>query len=189
MNSHEHIVFCFGRMNPPTLGHAQVFKTMANISSTYKIFVSQTQDKKDNPLSYEDKIYFIKLLHPEYADAVVVDRELNTVLKVASYLYDAGFKTATFVAGSDRVESLGNLLKKYNGLLGYPHGYYAFDSLDIVSSGQREDDGIGLSGVSGTKARRAAVLNNFNEFTEAIGSDKYSKELFNKVRLICCSMS
>ena len=25
----KHVTFCFGRMNPPTIGHAEVFKTMA----------------------------------------------------------------------------------------------------------------------------------------------------------------
>ena len=41
----KHVTFCFGRMNPPTIGHEQVFKTMADVGGDYKIFVSQTQDK------------------------------------------------------------------------------------------------------------------------------------------------
>ncbi len=126
----KHITFCFGRMNPPTIGHEQVFKTMADQGGDYKIFVSQTQDKKENPLDYATKTKFIKLIHPTYADNLVVDSSLNTVMKVASYLYDQGYRDATFVAGSDRLPSMSKILEQYNGVEGKGHGYYKFDIQD-----------------------------------------------------------
>ena len=46
----KHVTFCFGRMNPPTIGHKQVFDTMQSQGGEMKIFVSQSQDKKKNPL-------------------------------------------------------------------------------------------------------------------------------------------
>ena len=152
----KHITFCFGRMNPPTIGHAQVFKTMASVGGEYQIFLSQTQDKKENPLSYEDKIRFIKDLHPQYAGHIVSNRELNTVVKVASYLYDKGYRHATFVAGSDRLDSFKKLLKEYNGIEGKAHGYYKFELLDFVSSGERDPDSPGVSGISVRKQQEQA---------------------------------
>ena len=178
----KHITFCFGRMNPPTIGHAEVFKTMAAQGGDFDIFVSQSQDKKENPLSYEEKINFIKKIHPQYADHIVENRELNTVVKVASYLYEQGYRNATFVAGSDRLESFKKLLSQYNGVEGKAHGYYKFDVLDFVSSGERDPDSEGISGVSASKARAAAANNDFETFKEATGAGEVAKEMFAAVR-------
>lgn len=178
----KHITFCFGRMNPPTIGHAQVFKTMAAQGGDFQIFVSQSQDKKENPLSYEEKINFIKAIHPQYASHVVANRELNTVVKVASYLYEQGYRNATFVAGSDRLDSFKKLLSQYNGVEGKAHGFYKFEVLDFVSAGERDPDSEGVSGVSASKARAAAANNNFEAFKEATGAGEIAQEMFNAVR-------
>ena len=178
----KHITFCFGRMNPPTIGHAEVFKTMAQQGGDYKIFVTQTHDSKDNPLDYPTKIKFIKAIHPEYAEHVVDNPELNTIGKVASFLYDQGYRNVTFVAGSDRLSQFEKVLKPYNGVEGKAHGYYNFDTIDFVSSGQRDPDGGGVTGVSATNARAAAANNNLEEFKEATGAGQYTKPLFNAVR-------
>lgn len=178
----KHVTFCFGRMNPPTIGHAEVFKTMAAQGGEYEIFVSQSQDRKDNPLSYEEKIKFIKAIHPQYADHVVENRELNTVVKVASYLYEQGYRNATFVAGSDRLDSFKKLLSQYNGVEGKAHGYYKFDLLDFVSAGARDPDSEGVSGVSASKARAAAATNDFESFEIATGAGEVAREMFAAVR-------
>ena len=52
----RHITFVFGRMNPPTIGHKQLLDTAKSVGGEYKIFLSQTQDPKKNPLDYGTKI-------------------------------------------------------------------------------------------------------------------------------------
>lgn len=178
----KHVAFCFGRMNPPTIGHAEVFKTLASVGGDYFIFVSQSQDKKENPLSYSDKINFIKKIHPQYANHIVENTELNTVVKVASYLYEQGYKHATFVAGSDRLEQFKKLLTQYNGVEGKAHGFYDFELLDFKSSGDRDPDSPGVSGVSASQARSAAANNDLQGFTEATGAGAVAKEMFDAVR-------
>ncbi len=178
----KHVSFCFGRMNPPTIGHAEVFKTLASIGGDYFIFVSQSQDKKENPLSYSDKINFIKAIHPQYADKVIENTDLNTVVKVASYLFDQGYKHATFVAGRDRLDQFKKLLTQYNGVEGKAHGFYDFELLDFKSSGDRDPDSPGVSGVSASKARSAAANNDFEGFQEATGAGEVAKQMFDAVR-------
>ena len=178
----KHVTFCFGRMNPPTIGHKQVLDTMKSQGGDMKIFVSQSQDAKKNPLDYGTKIKFIREMFPEYSANVVDDPGLNTVVKVASYLYDQGYNAATFVAGSDRLEDMAKLLKQYNGVEGKAHGYYKFDSLEFVSSGEREDGAEGVAGVSASGAREAAANNNFEKFQSATGAGKLAKPLFVAVR-------
>ena len=180
--SSKHVTFCFGRMNPPTVGHKQVLDTMKSQGGNMRIFVSQTQDKKKNPLDYATKIKFIKEMFPEYAGDVVDNSGLNTIGKVASYLHEQGYNSATFVAGSDRLEDMKNLLTQYNGVEGKAHGYYKFEVLDFVSSGEREDGAEGVAGVSASGARLAAANNDFEGFKEATGAGELSQKLYAAVR-------
>jgi len=181
-SSSKHIAFCFGRMNPPTIGHEQVLSTVARVGGDHKIFLSQTQDKKKNPLDYATKIKFLKLMFPKYAGAVVEDTNLNTIGKVCSYLYDQGYRHVTLVAGSDRLESMLALIKDYNGVEGKAHGFYEFETIDGKSSGERDPDGEGVAGVSASNARAAAANGNLEDFTSATGAGAHAKALFNAVR-------
>ena len=178
----KHVTFCFGRMNPPTVGHKQVFDTMSSQGGDMKIFVSQSQDKKKNPLDYGTKIKFIKAMFPEYAKNVVDNAALNTIGKVASYLHEQGYNAVTFVAGSDRMDSMKSLLDQYNGVEGKAHGFYKFDVIDFASSGDREDGAEGVAGVSASGARSAAANNDFKAFQEATGAGELAKPLFAAVR-------
>ena len=178
----KHVTFCFGRMNPPTIGHKQVFDTMKSQGGEMKIFVSQSQDKKKNPLDYATKIKFIKAMFPQYAKDVVENAGLNTIGKVASYLHEQGYNAVTFVAGSDRLEDMKNLLTQYNGVEGKAHGFYKFDVIDFASSGDREDGAEGVAGVSASGARSAAANNDFEAFQEATGAGELAKPLFAAVR-------
>ena len=178
----KHVTFCFGRMNPPTIGHKQVLDTMKKQGGDMRIFVSQTQDKKKNPLDYATKIKFIKEMFPEYAGDVVDNAGINTIGKVASYLHEQGYNSATFVAGSDRLEDMKSLLTQYNGVEGKAHGFYDFEVLDFVSSGEREDGAEGVAGVSASGARAAAANNDFEGFKEATGAGELAKPLFAAVR-------
>ena len=47
------VYFTFGRMNPPTIGHGKLLDKLASKAgrNPYKIFLSQSQDSKKNPLS------------------------------------------------------------------------------------------------------------------------------------------
>ena len=178
----KHVTFCFGRMNPPTIGHKQVLDTMKSQGGDMMVVVSQSQDAKKNPLDYSTKIKFIKEMFPEYAANVVDNPGLNTVVKVASYLFEQGYNAATFVAGSDRLEDMKKLLEQYNGIEGKAHGFYKFEVLDFVSSGDREDGAEGVAGVSASGAREAAANNNFEKFKEATGAGELAEPLFKAVR-------
>lgn len=178
----RHVTFVFGRMNPPTIGHKQLLDTAKSVGGDYKIFLSQTQDAKKNPLDYATKINFVKKMFPEHAAHIVDDAGLNTVVAVASHLYDLGYRDATFVAGSDRIDAMSSLLKQYNGVEGKAHGFYKFDVLDFKSSGEREDGAEGVAGISASGARAAAANNDFEAFKEATGAGQYADELYKAVR-------
>jgi len=179
----QHAAFCFGRMNPPTVGHGQLIDTVAQAAAggDYFIFTSQTQDSKKNPLDYATKIKFIKAMFPQQASHVVYDPSLKTIMQVAAWLYNKGYRKVTFVAGSDRIEGFTELLNKYNGVEG-PVGMYKFDSIDFVSSGERDPDADGIAGVSASAAREAAKAGNLAAFAQATGAGELAEPLYLAVR-------
>jgi hypothetical protein len=180
--ANNHVTFVFGRMNPPTIGHKQLLDTAKSVGGDYRIFLSQTQDPKKNPLDYQTKINFVKEMFPEHADNVVDDGGLNTVVKVADWLYNNGYKNATFVAGSDRLEAMKQLLTTYNGVEGKAHGFYKFEVLNFKSSGDREDGAEGVAGVSASNARAAAANGDFEAFKESTGAGELAQSLYDAVR-------
>lgn len=190
MNLHDlyeksnHAAFCFGRLNPPTLGHKQLLDTVARAGQgNYYIFLSQTQKLPDNPLSYEEKVKFVRAMFPEHSKHVITGPGLNTIMRVASWVYNQGVRSVSFVAGSDRLEDFKALLDKYNGY-GEPgqEGYYNFDSIQYVSSGERDPDAEGVVGYSASKARAAVAANDFNTFKEVTGAGKLAQQLYDAVK-------
>jgi hypothetical protein len=179
----RHAAFAFGRMNPPTLGHKQLADTVAKSagSGDYFIFTSQTQDSKKNPLDYATKVRFLRALMPVHAGHIVYDPSLKTIIQIAHWLYAKGYRSVTFVAGSDRLDNFKELLEKYNGVEG-PNGFYKFDTINFASSGDRDPDGDGLAGISATAAREAAKTGNLEQFARATGAGELAKPLYLAVR-------
>ena len=181
----KHVTFCFGRFNPPTLGHAEVFKTMKEQGGDMMIFTTLSQDSKKNPLDYATKIDFIRKIHPQYAKDVIEDSNLNTIAKVAKYLNEQGYNHATFVGGDDR-KVLFDQLVAYNGKTEGKKGpiadSYKFETLDFKSSGAREDGAEGIEGISGTLARQDAIDGDLEKFAEHTGAGKYAEKLYDAVR-------
>ena len=182
----KEVYFTFGRMNPPTIGHGKVMDTIAKKSggSDYKIFVSQSQNPKKDPLSYSDKIKHLRKMFPKHARSVMVDKGVRNVFDVASKLYDSGYKNVTMVVGADRIREFSTLLNKYNGVKAR-HGFYNFEKINIVSAGERDPDSEGVEGMSASKQRANASANDYQAFVKGVPSkmsDRDARKLFNDVR-------
>ena len=180
------VYFTFGRMNPPTVGHGKVMDSLAVKSgkSDYKVFVSQSQDAKKNPLSYTDKIKHTRKMFPKHARNIVVDKSVKTAINAMVVLYDQGYRAVTMVVGEDRITEFEVLLNKYNGQKAR-HGFYNFKSIKIVSAGKRDPDAAGVEGMSASKQRENASKNDFVSFSQGVPksmSDKETRKLFNDVR-------
>lgn len=179
------VFFTFGRMNPPTIGHGKVIDTIVKKSkgSDYKIFLSQSQGAKD-PLSYSDKVKHMRKMFPKHGRNIIVDKKVKNVFDVASKLYDMGYKKVTMVVGEDRLREFDVLLNKYNGKKA-KHGFYNFESINIVSAGQRDPDAEGVEGMSASKQRANAKENDYQSFSQGVPSsmsDRDTRKLFNDVR-------
>ena len=180
------VFFTFGRMNPPTIGHGKVMDALAKKSgkADYKVFVSQSQDAKKNPLSYSDKIKHTRKMFPKHARNIMVDKSVKTAINAMVALYDQGYKSVTMVVGDDRITEFEVLLKKYNGQKAR-HGFYNFKNINIVSAGKRDPDATGVEGMSASKQRENASKNDFVAFSQGVPksmSNPDTRKLFNDVR-------
>jgi hypothetical protein len=183
------VVFAFGRFNPPTVGHAKLFIAVEKEGKKAKdhfVFGSHSFDTKKNPLNPKLKQKVLAKAFPRN-NVKISSKQTPTALHIASMLFAKGsYKELVMVAGSDRVQEFQTLLDKYNGKEGR-HGLYNFDTIKVVSSGERDADASDASGASGTKMREYAAKNdyeNFAKYSPQSLSDKDVKTIFNAVRKV-----
>ena len=180
------VYFTFGRMNPPTIGHGKVMDTLATKSgkADYKVYVSQSQNAKKDPLTYNQKVKHIRKMFPKHARNVMMDKKIKNVFDVAASLYDQGYRNVNMVVGADRIMEFKTLLNKYNNVKAR-HGFYNFKRINIVSAGARDPDAEGVEGMSASKQRANASANDFVSFSQGVPrtmSNKDARSLFNDVR-------
>ena len=180
------VYFTFGRMNPPTIGHGKLLDKLASKAgkNPYRVYLSQSSDAKKNPLAYSDKVKFVRKMFPKHARSVMLNKGVKTAIDAAVALYNEGFTKVVMIVGDDRLRDFDILLNKYNGQKAR-HGFYNFESIKVVSAGQRDPDAEGAEGASATKQRGAASDNDFTTFAQGLPkqmSNKDSKALFNAVR-------
>ena len=181
----KEVYFTFGRMNPPTIGHGKVLDTIAQKAkgADWKVYVSQSTGAKD-PLSYSDKVKHLRKMFPKHGRNIMVDKGVKSVFDIAAKLYDQGYKKITMVVGEDRLREFDVLLNKYNGKKAR-HGFYNFESINVVSAGRRDPDAEGVEGMSASKQRANAKENDYQSFTQGVPkgmSDRDTRRLFNDVR-------
>lgn len=175
-------VFTYGRMNPPTQGHAKVIqKTIdhaTKVRGTPHIFISHSHDSKKNPLAPEHKLAAVQAAYKDVTVAVST-KETAGPIQIAKHLHQQGHQHLVMVAGSDRVDEYHKLLHKYN------NKEYSFKSIKVVSAGQRDPDAEGAEGISGTKMREYAAAGKKEEFKSNLMaglSDSHRESIYNETR-------
>ena len=154
-------VISFGRMNPVTIGHEKLVNKVTSEASKRKadplIFLSHSQDKKKNPLTYDDKIKYAT----KAFGSVIKKSNAKTIIQIAQSL-EGKYKDIVMVVGSDRVKEFDSLLNKYNGK------DYNFNSITVISAGDRDPDADDVSGMSASKMRELASNNKTSEFSKGL---------------------
>lgn len=180
------LVITFGRFNPPTVGHGKLFKKVASVAkgNDYRIHASQSSDPKKNPLSYTDKVKFLRKMFPDHGRSFILDTSIKNIFNAASKAHEDGYNKLIVVVGSDRVNEFKQTLGKYNGVEGR-HGFYDFEyGIEVKSAGARDPDSDdAVEAMSASKMRAAAADNDLKTFT--LGMPKNFRgvaDLMNAVR-------
>ena len=175
------VAFSFGRFNPPTIGHEKLMDNTRRANRNYRIYASQSQDPKKNPLKFRNKVAIMKSMFPAHARKISSDK-MTTAIDAMVQLYKEKHTDVVMVVGSDRVAEFDKLLKAYNGKRAR-HGYYKFKSIRVVSAGERDPDAEGVSGMSASKMRKAAQDNDYKSFQKGLPPKfKQGKLLFKTLQ-------
>lgn len=172
-------VFAFGRMNPPTEGHAKLIKAVMVYAKKERgipmVFPSKTEDKKKNPLSFKTKV---KVLKDVFGSIINTDRTIKTPFEVVEKLNDQNYSKVVLVVGQDRV-------KEFQKRMG---DYVASDlenikEFKVVSAGDRDPDAEGVTGMSGSKMREFVVKDQFSKFKTGLMTKnvKLAKAVFKEI--------
>ena len=180
LDNSKKLIFAFGRFNPPTSGHGKLMREVISQArknnANHIVYASASQDKRKNPLDVNTKVKFMKKMFPrnKIQAAGGTQRTFMEILK----FYDKMYGEIIMVAGSDRINEFQKLADKYNGK------EYNYKSIKVASSGERDPDAEGVSGMSASKMREMAKNDDYRNFKRGVVnlSDSETKALFAAVK-------
>ena len=176
------LTMAFGRFNPPHAGHGQLMDIAAGSfrdseeGSDYMIVPSKSAGDEKNPLDFATKVEAMKGMFPHHSTHISEDENFRTIIDVLKHAHNEVYANVRIIAGCKRVKQFEKLSQDYNGAL------YDFGNLETISSGDRDEDGDGIEGMSASRAREAALNGDYDTFTSQLPDEYDGTELFNKVR-------
>lgn len=182
------VVFMFGRFNPPTSGHERMVQRAVQVARRagireVRLYPSFTQDPKKNPLPHKDKIKWLRKFFGRGV-SVIDDSDARTPFAAARKLSDQGYKKVIMVAGGDRIKEFQSQISKYIKHPD-PEKSFEFDEFQVLSGGERDPDADNAAGMSASKMREFARLNDLASFAKGLPSNATRTDtsmLFTKLR-------
>ena len=181
----KRIYITYGRFQPCTWGHENSFNKIKSDADKdgcdYRIFLSHTNDKNENPLDQITKLDLMKKLVPTHADKLVAinpsspqmcvaycmkKHRANEKIKGIASIPEA-YDECVYMVGSDRLNAM-QYLHNYNGA--NPKATvidFSMKHFEVLSTGQRDADGKTFS-ISGTKMRNWAIAGDAKEFKKGL---------------------
>jgi hypothetical protein len=180
-------VFAFGRFNPPTIGHEKLINKVQQVAAKVNgkgfVFLSHTGGTAKDPIDFTTKLSYLRQHFQSDPKLSFGDIRANTIIKVMKVLEQEGRTKVIMVAGDDRVMEFQKLLNQYNGKPTKAGDVeYTFDSIQVVSAGQRDPDASDITGVSASKARELAMKGQEHEFSKIVMGGDNGKVLYNKIQ-------
>ena len=180
LSSSKKLTFAFGRFNPPTTGHAKLMREVITQArknnANHVVYASASQDSRKNPLDVNTKVRFMKKMFPQNK-ILAAGGDQRTFMEILKF-YDKMYGDIIMVAGSDRIREFQALADKYNGR------DYNYKSIKVVSSGERDPDAEGVTGMSASKMREMAKNDDYRNFRRGVVglNDSDTRKLYDAVR-------
>lgn len=183
------LVICFGRFNPPTTGHESLLqfalKTAQQHHADLRVFPSQSQDPKKNPLPFAEKVKFLRTLFPHIAfnDNTSIRTPIDALMAAAHEKYT----DAILVVGSDRVDEFMRF-QKYVMPASSPYfrkdAHIPLNSYQVIPVPVRRGGASGVAGMSASKQRAFAVAGDYEAFKQGVPgqNDRVARAMYTAVR-------
>lgn len=204
--SDKRAVVIIGRFQPPTVGHYKLInaaKKFVRENPELLLFTKpvvvivngavSSQNKFENPLSVEDRIYFMqnsgKANGVEFLSANNAFNAFNAVRK-------AGYEPIVIGGGSDRVDGYLEMLDtKFTDKNGKKQVHYKLEipERNELPATEQSLEGlkgrkVGISELSGSLARKAVELGYFDEFVKIVGLENNIPAAKKMYKMIKTSM-
>ena len=167
----------YGRMNPFTKGHEAAINEIKKLGLKPVIVVTHSQNAEKNPLTVNEKINVIrkslKNTSVEVFATSLNEPKLHTIL---DKLKKRGNTNIRVFLGANRIKGIGKYVEG--------SGYTA-----VQFGGARSSTGNSLAGVSGTRARTAAVAGNTATFNKMMSNQLSPKTKNLLMKLIKSRMN
>ena len=158
----KRVVFCWGRMNPPHIGHEKMieFTKERALYDDWWVMVTHSEGGKKNPLPYDRKIYYLKKMFPDYAKNIYEGPASQTIIKVMQYL-QPDYDHVVGIVGDDQFAWLSRFLPERNGTTDY-----TFDKIEVLNAGKRVKGATGAAGASSSNQKAFVEKNNLAEYVK-----------------------
>lgn len=155
------IVFTFGRMNPPTIGHTllvrKVVETARSINSDHIIYLSQTQNNSTDPLDWDLK----RRICESAFRGVNISKDKNIRNPfIALETLKENYDNIVMVVGSDQADEF---KKRFS-----PYTEKWCVRFSVITAGQRIAESEGIEGISASILRQYALGGNKEKFFEGL---------------------
>ena len=126
----------------------------------------------------------MRKMFPKHRKNIIADKNAKTAIMIAEMLFKEGYKNLIMVAGSDRVKEFSTLLNRYNDAPDKKgKQLFKFDSVQVISAGERDPDAEGVEGMSASKMRAAATDGDKDAFLTGLPKGfKDGEKLYRDVR-------
>ena len=111
-------------------------------------------------LDVNTKVKFMKKMFPQN-NIKAAGGNQRTFMEILKF-FDKMYGNIIMIAGSDRVNEFQKLADTYNGR------DYNYKSIKLISSGERDPDAEGVSGMSASKMREMAKNNDYRSFKSGV---------------------
>jgi len=173
------VVFTFGRLNPPTIGHAKLIQTVIATAkqqgADHVIYLSQGQKAPKDPLEWNYKRKLVQAMFPgvNISGDTAIKSPFHALEELAKH-----YENITMVVGDDRVAEFSKSMAPYAEKWGVKN-------FEVVSAGSRDPDAEGVEGMSASKARKFAEDGDFEGFAKSLSdglSDGVKRDVYDKIR-------
>ena len=125
------IVFTFGRMSPPTVGHEKLIsclvETAKNYGADHKVYLSQTHKAPTDPLEWSFKLRVCQAAFPGVS--ISRDPAIKTPIQ-ALEIFKGKYDKVSLIVGSDQVEEFSTRMTPYAEKWGF--------IFEVISAGNRD---------------------------------------------------
>ena len=148
----------YGRMNPFTRGHKAAINEIRSLGLKPVVIVTHSQNSEKNPLTVNEKINLIrKSLRNNSIEVFATSLNEPKLHTILNSLRNRGNTNIRVFLGANRIKGLGKYVEG--------SGYTA-----VQFGGARSATGNSLAGVSGTRARTAAIAGNMTTFNRMMSN-------------------